>query len=398
MGDDHPHQHHRDAKRRRIRVPRSDEDAEDADAEDRVGFDSLCAEGPDSEAIARLRTLRKTFNDAELYIEQQKQDQSPSAPMHVAALQSQRAKLLSTIISFTNKILRDAIIRNDIELGIASVSVGFSSYRDMSEIICDNMLVISVDFLSRVIVSNAIRLAPSGAEGTPGPHAAPMVRAAEAGRGDVLRILSCDATGLSVRDAMLDGRTALHAAAAENRAHTSSIILSLGGSMFAKDSCGRTPLCLAVDSGKVDALKAMLDFESSGLDGDSHRSHFAGKVFSRLVTRAAISSNCAALRDLIGRGAVPEVGCEFELVRQGRVDSLAVMLESGSVVPDASIDSDGRTNLLRAAILATCNREAMVRVILSRGATVSASDLDACEDPSVRAMLVEKCDMGVHRS
>jgi hypothetical protein len=304
-----------------------------------------------------------------------------------------RKRVLATeraaLASMTKDLLGSAVEKNDVWLGRQAVLVGRSYAPDVCDILCKYMHIIKPEFVSDVFIANGIRLAanPAAAPAVASRHAAPMIRAAAIGRSDMIALLACDVTGLKVTDRDEMGRTPLHAAAAANMAATTNKLLNMGAQPLVLDSEGNSAVLLAIASGKIDALRVILDYEAEPFDTDQERSkYFSSTMYSKLVTFAAMRSHTSALRELIQRGAIPEVGIEFMLVREGKVDSLAILIDSELVSASKTLSAE-RMSLLQVAIKSMNNRESIVRLLLSRDVPVHERDLQECTDPAVRHML-----------
>jgi hypothetical protein len=359
-----------------------------ADSEDDAGSDSI-DKYPMLRNIAQLSQsvdfIEQSIRDPPSGMTQEQLIQYVDARKRVLA--SERA----TLASMTKEMLCAAVEKNDIAMGKKAVLVGRSYAIDMCDILSKYMHVITHEFVSEVMIANGIHLAahPGAPAAMVARHAAPMIRAASVGRSDMIGLLACDVTGLQVTDKDEVGRTALHAAAAANMAATTNKLLNMGANPFVADAEGKSPVLLAIASGKVDALRVILDHEAEPFDTEQERTmFFSSTAFSKLVTFAATHSHTSALRELTQRGAIPEVGLEFALVKDGKVDSLAILIDSELISVHKSIDQD-RRNLLQAAIDSMNNRESIIRLLLSRDAQVRERDVQDCTDPVIRQMLLQ---------
>ncbi len=300
-------------------------------------------------------------------------------------IQNERAALAR----MTKDALTIAIQKHNIYFAKRVVAVGQCYASAICELLSENMEIVSPEFVSEVILANGINLSAhiSSPPSVLTKHVLPLIRAAALGRHDILSMLVSETTGLRVTDHDERGQTPLHAAAAENKAIATAKLLSLGAQPFAMDADQRTPILLSIASGTVDAFRVILDFEADAFDSERDmKNHFGSTAYSKLVTFAAVHSHTFALRELILRGAMPEVQLEFALVKEGKVDSLRVLLDSGLVCPHSSVNAEGKT-LIQTAMHAAANRESIVTLLLSKDVRVLQKDVDECPDPVVRQAL-----------
>ncbi|OAQ69735.1 HET domain-containing protein [Pochonia chlamydosporia 170] len=178
--------------------------------------------------------------------------------------------------------------------------------------------------------------------------------AAENGHAAVVNLLL--ARGASVNSTDTLGRTALHRAAASGQDAIVELLTGVDGTVIdLMDSTGCTPLLLAVQNGHTAAAKVLLDRGSYTYVGDNH-----GQTTLLFAAANGDVPTATLLLDM-----------EASMLAKSDVNSNLRTLPGGD---DRIIDCSDTTGRTPLRVSAETGHEAIMRLLLSRGAQVDAQD------------------------